>query len=80
MRPVVLDADFCGSRHAVCAVGGGQGTARLTAKSSIFCREIVRMQVTHHDIEIGIVQPWQIGAFRETQRKPPSSPNRRCAG
>src|SRR6266513_433779 len=63
VRPVMLDADFDGARLAERAVTGGQGTARLTSYIvRMFGREVIRMHIARHEIDIRIVQPWQIGA------------------
>src|SRR5512132_883149 len=63
VRPVMLDFDFGRARHAVRAVCGGQGTARPTCYVvRMFGREIIRMHIARYDVDIRIVQPWQIGA------------------
>src|SRR5947207_12751226 len=60
VRPVMLDADFGKARLTVT---GGQGTARHTYYFvRMFGRKIIRMHIARHEVDIRIVQSWQIGA------------------
>jgi len=59
----MLDLDFGRARHSVRTVYGGQRTARPTGEIvTVFSREIIRMHIARHEMDIRIVQPWQISA------------------
>ena len=56
VRPVMLDTEFGRARLAERDVSGGQGTARLTSYIvTVFGREVIRMHIARHEIDIRIV-------------------------
>src|SRR5438067_12954348 len=56
VRPVMLDTEFGRARPAERDVSGGQGTARLTSYIvTVFGREVIRMHIARHEIDIRIV-------------------------